>query len=71
MPVRALELFPGIGGESLALRALGIHTAAYCESDPFCQAVLLSNMARGRLDAAPIFRTQQLSRAKTSPRALI
>ena len=53
--VRALELFAGIGGEALALRALGIHTAAYCECDPFCQAVLLSNMARGRLDAAPIF----------------
>lgn len=67
MPVRALELFAGIGGESLALRALGIHTAAYCESDPFCQAVLLSNMARGRLDAAPIFPDVATLKSKDLP----
>jgi len=52
---RALELFAGIGGESLALRALGIKTVGYCEIDPFCQTVLKSNMARGRLDDAPIY----------------
>ena len=54
-PLRALELFAGIGGGSLALKAAGVRTVAYCEKDPFCQAVLRSNMARGRLHSAPIF----------------
>lgn len=54
-PMRALELFSGIGGGSLALKAAGVRTVAYCEKDPFCQAVLRSNMARGRLHSAPIF----------------
>ncbi len=55
MRLKALELFAGIGGESLALRAAGIRTAAYCEINPWCQEVLRSNMARGHLDKAPIF----------------
>ena len=55
MPLRAVELFAGIGGGSLALKAAGIKTAAYCEKDPFCQQVLTDNMDRGRLDRAPIF----------------
>ena len=54
MPTRALELFAGIGGGSLALKASGIRTVAYCEIDPWCQTVLLMNMAKGRLDRAPI-----------------
>ena len=54
-PLRALELFSGIGGGSYALKNLGVRTVAYCEKDPFCQAVLRSNMTRGRLHAAPIF----------------
>jgi len=53
--LRALDLFAGIGGGSLALRAAGARTVAYCEKDPVCQAVLLSNMSRGRLHGAPIF----------------
>uniref|UniRef100_A0A6C0C2M2 DNA (cytosine-5-)-methyltransferase n=1 Tax=viral metagenome TaxID=1070528 RepID=A0A6C0C2M2_9ZZZZ len=55
LPIQALELFAGIGGESLALKALGIHTIGYCEIDPFCQAVLQSNISRNRLHSAPIF----------------
>ena len=54
MPTRALELFAGVGGGSLALKASGIRTVAYCEIDPWCQTVLLTNMAKGRLDRAPI-----------------
>lgn len=53
--MRVLELFAGIGGESIALKAAGFRTTAYCEKQPWSQAVLLSNMARGRLDKAPIF----------------
>ena len=49
MPLRALELFAGIGGGSLAIRAAGVRTAAYCELDPWNQKVLASNMRRGRL----------------------
>ena len=55
MPLRVFELFAGIGGGSLALKAAGMRTVGYCEKDPFCQAVLRSNMARGRLHSAPIF----------------
>ena len=54
MPTRALELFAGIGGGSLALKSMGIETVAYCEVDPWCQSVLLTNMAKRRLDRAPI-----------------
>lgn len=35
-----LDLFSGIGGFSLGLEAAGMHTAAFCEIDPFCQKVL-------------------------------
>ena len=54
MAPHALELFAGIGGESLALKASGIKTVAYCEIDPFCQAVLRSNIAQKRLDPGRI-----------------
>ena len=30
-------------------------TIAYCESDPYCQAVLFERMAKGDLDMAPIW----------------
>jgi site-specific DNA-cytosine methylase len=53
--LRALELFAGIGGESLALQTANIRTVAYCEIDPFCQQVLYNNMEQGHLDVAPIF----------------
>lgn len=53
--INALELFAGIGGESLALKALGIRTVGYCEIDPFCQAVINSNIGRKRLHSAPIY----------------
>ena len=35
-----LDLFSGIGGFSLGLHWAGFRTAAFCESDPFCRAVL-------------------------------
>ena len=35
MPARALELIAGIGGNSLALRAVGVRTVAYCEKGSF------------------------------------
>ena len=54
--VNALELFAGIGGEALALKALGIRTIGYCEIDPFCQYVIQSNIMRNRLHSAPIYR---------------
>lgn len=52
--LNGLDLFSGIGGFSLALRS-HVRVVAYCERDPFCQAVLLSRMWAGDLDAAPIW----------------
>jgi DNA (cytosine-5)-methyltransferase 1 len=53
--IRVLDLFSGIGGFSLGLkRAGGFRTVAYCEIEPYCQAVLLARMRDGWLDTAPI-----------------
>lgn len=40
MSMRVLDLFSGIGGFSIGLERAGMRTVAFCESDPFCQAVL-------------------------------
>lgn len=64
MPLRVLELFAGIGGDALALKAAGFRVAGYCEILPWNRAVLESNMARGRLDYAPIYPdVRELARA--------
>lgn len=52
--MNGLDLFSGIGGISLALKPW-VRTLAYCEIDPYCQAVLLSRMADGLLDNAPVW----------------
>lgn len=38
--MRVLDLFSGIGGFSLGLERVGFETVAFCEINPFCQAVL-------------------------------
>lgn len=38
--MRVLDLFSGIGGFSLGLERAGMRTVAFCEIDPYCQAVL-------------------------------
>ena len=38
--MRHLDLFSGIGGFALAARRVGWRTIGFCESEPFCQAVL-------------------------------
>lgn len=41
MEIRVLDLFSGIGGFSLGLERAGpFRTVAFCEREPFCQAVL-------------------------------
>ena len=66
---RVLDLFSGIGGISLGLeRTGGWETAAFCEIDPYCQAVLrerwpdvplftdVRSLSRESLDAAGVGR---------------
>lgn len=38
--MRVLDLFSGIGGFSLGLERAGMRTVAFCESEPYAQAVL-------------------------------
>lgn len=52
--LNGLDLFSGIGGISLALEPW-VKTVAYCERDPYAQGVLISRMADGSLDRAPIW----------------
>lgn len=44
--MRILDLFSGIGGFSLGLERAGMTTVAFCEIDPFCQAVLRKHWPR-------------------------
>ncbi len=52
--LNGLSLFSGIGGLDVALSEW-VRPIAYCEIDPYCQAVLLSRMATGDLVHAPIW----------------
>jgi DNA (cytosine-5)-methyltransferase 1 len=52
--MKVLDLFSGIGGNTLALQGF-THTVAYCEFDKHAQAVLKSRMADGSIPTAPIF----------------
>lgn len=49
-----LDLFSGIGGNTLGLRQY-IKTIAYCETDRHAQSVLLSRMSDGSIEPAPIW----------------
>jgi len=52
--LNGLDLFSGIGGNTLALREY-INTIAYCEQDRHAQSVLLSRMGDQSIKAAPIW----------------
>jgi DNA (cytosine-5)-methyltransferase 1 len=54
MTLSVLDLFSGIGGNTLALHGI-TKTVAYCEFDKHAQAVLKSRMADGLIPDAPIF----------------
>lgn len=53
--LRALDLFSGIGGISVALGDYA-RTIGYVEIDKYAQSVLLSRMLSGDIETAPIFR---------------
>jgi DNA (cytosine-5)-methyltransferase 1 len=48
--MNVLDLFSGIGGFSLGLERAGMRTVAFCEIEPYCQAVL-----RRHWPAVPIY----------------
>jgi DNA (cytosine-5)-methyltransferase 1 len=52
--LNGLDLFSGIGGIAIALSEW-VRPLAYCEIDPYCQATLLTQMAKGQLHCAPIW----------------
>lgn len=52
--LNGLDLFSGIGGNTLGLRDY-VKTVAYCEYDKHAQSVLLSRMADGSIESAPIW----------------
>jgi DNA (cytosine-5)-methyltransferase 1 len=52
--LNGLDLFSGIGGNTLGLRDY-IKTIAYCETDRHAQSVLLSRMVDGSIEPAPIW----------------
>ena len=52
--LNGLDLFSGIGGNTLGLRKY-VKTIAYCERDRHAQSVLLSRMSDGLLEWAPIW----------------
>lgn len=52
--INGLDLFSGIGGLTVAL-APWVRPVAYCESDRYARAVLLSRMASGNICPAPIW----------------
>lgn len=54
MTLSGLDLFSGIGGISMALRPW-VTTIAYCECEPYAQAVLMERMQSNDLDYAPIW----------------
>lgn len=65
--LHGLDLFSGIGGNSLAL-AEWVNTIAYCEQDRYAQAVLLSRMAEGILPSRPIWDDIRTLRGEQLPR---
>ena len=52
--LHGLDLFSGIGGLTIALSPW-VQPIAYCESDRFCQALLLERGERGAIPYAPIW----------------
>ena len=44
-----LDLFSGIGGISIGLERAGMTTAAFCEIEPFCRAVLAKHWTNTRI----------------------
>ncbi len=67
--MNGLDLFSGIGGISYALREW-VRPIAYCEIDPFCQKVLLSNMARQNIGKAPIWNDIRTMQESSLPREI-
>ena len=51
---KAIDVFSGTGGISLALKEFNIATVQYCEINSYSQKVLTERMLEGKIDKAPI-----------------
>jgi DNA (cytosine-5)-methyltransferase 1 len=69
MKIYGLDLFSGSGGLSIALSPWVI-PRAYCENDPYAQAVLLSRMRDGSLPWAPIWDDVQSLSGRMVPKPI-
>jgi DNA (cytosine-5)-methyltransferase 1 len=67
--LNGLDLFSGIGGLTLALSPW-VRPVAYCEIEPYAQAVLLSRMSEGNLPTAPIWDDIKTLTADVLPEAI-
>jgi DNA (cytosine-5)-methyltransferase 1 len=67
--MNGLDLFSGIGGISLALSEW-VRPIAYCEIDPYCQAVLLSRISDRSIGKAPIWDDVTTLEARCLPRGI-
>lgn len=65
--IYGLDLFSGYGGISYALREW-VWPVAYCEIEPYCQAILLSRMQNHDLVTAPIWDDVRLLHSKHLPK---
>jgi DNA (cytosine-5)-methyltransferase 1 len=60
--IDVLDLFSGIGGFSLGFDRAGMETAAFCEVDPFCRAVLRKHWPKVKVyDEVALMRGLSLS----------
>lgn len=67
MTMKAIDLFSGIGGMSVALHPLGFTPVMYCDIEPASRITLTALMKNGKLPTAPIH--DDIRTLKSPPKA--